>query len=343
MESEELASMLNNLKSHEKKLYIVGHTGFCYDSIGSAFGLAHIAKHFGLEAVVCGEFHQDWGYPQNNILYNSLDLKKLIHKPEETDDDSILAFVDVYPEGSNAYPIAGNPAIVINHHPTKDSNFNLDRVGFYDTRQAGSTIALVTDHMMNLGVELTDNEKGLATLMLYGMRVDTKRYLKGNDLEIDHRATPFLSRLANLDEISKIESKRYPIEILNILRKMDEKTVGKYRVGVAKVTKPGMVPQLADVLNSFEGCAMSIILAKVEEAKQREWYVSGRSSSAANNVGEIIKELFGSGGGHWYAGGASLTTREIYEKFGVDETKNRSVLKQVMGALEKKLKKLSNE
>ncbi|MBW2963848.1 hypothetical protein KY363_00160 [Candidatus Woesearchaeota archaeon] len=340
---QDIAKVIESVKEAGSPLYILGHTGFCYDAIGSAFGLAHLCGKLGLEAKVCGEFSQDWGYPQNNILYNQLALAERIVGPSDVPNNASLAYVDVFPCGTNCYALEGRRCMVINHHPVEDSREPLDSIPFVDTRPAGSTVALIVDHMMKSGIELTDADRNLATLMLYGLRMDTKHYLKGKELELDFEASKFLAPFADLDAIQKIESKRYPVEILNIMRKMDEKSVGKYRVGVAKVTKPGMVPQLADVLGRFEGCPISMVLAKVEEGGEKEWYVSGRSSNAAYNVGELIKELFGTGGGHWYAGGASMTTTEVYRQFKVDESKNRSVLKQIMSALEARLKKISNE
>ncbi len=341
MQNNKLVLTLEELKKEGRPLYILGHKGVCYDSLGSAFGLAHIAKHVGLEAKVCGEHTQDWGYPQNNILYNQLELESKIHSPSIITEEDSVAFVDVYPKGTNGYETNGKPVIVINHHPIDDCPVSLGETKTVDIRETGSTVGMITDYMMDPELNIVEPDSALATLMLYGMRVDTKRGLRMT--ELDYRAAAYLSKHADLDTVQKIESKSYPQEMLNIMKGMNEKEVGKYRIAVVKVPKPGMVPQLADVLNSFEGCVVSMIVAKVEEAGERDWYVSGRSKKPACNVGDLVKELFGSGGGHWYSGGASLTSRDVYSRFKVDENKNSSVLRQVMNALVKRLKVLSNE
>jgi nanoRNase/pAp phosphatase (c-di-AMP/oligoRNAs hydrolase) len=342
MDSKDLAKVLEELSSQGKTLYIVGHTGFCYDTLGSAFGLAHIAGYHRLDARVCGEFPKDWGYPQNNILYNRLGLEGMITEPGAITADDPVAFVDVFPDGSNCYDVKGRQTIVINHHPIENSPSDISGVPFVDTREAGSTIAMVADHMMRLGVPLSEDDRDLATLMLYGLRVDTKRYLR-QELELDFRVSPFIAEHADMALISKIEARSYPIELLNILKGMNEKEVGKYRIAVVKATKPGMVPQLADMLIGFEGCSISLAVAKVEEADGRKWIVSGRSNDPGSNVCEFIKKQFGTGGGHWHSAGASLTTDEMYLRFGVDESADTSVLRQVLDSLEYRIKALSNE
>lgn len=342
MDSKDLAEALGSIKSRSDKLYIIGHKGFCYDVIGSAFGLSRIAESVGLDSVICGEFYQGWGYPQNNMIYNMFDLAKIIRKPSEIKKGSPVAYVDVFPDGSNCYDVRGKTEIVLNHHPLGDSRFDPGSVRFADIREAGSTVALVADHMISLDIGLTEADRDLATLMLYGMRVDTKRYLKG-DTRLDHHVSPFLAEHADMEVLEKLESKRYPAEIKNIMKHLLEKEEGKYRVAVTRVNKPGLVPQLADFLSQFEGCPISLVVAKAREKGEKRWYVSGRSKSAAYNVGELINELFSCGGGHWHAGGAALKTDEMFDRFGVDETADESVLEQLLGSMVGMLKEMSDD
>ncbi len=336
-ESQELVDVLEDIKKEGKTLYIVGHVPPDYDSLGGGFGLAHIAKSMGLEAKVCSEFKHDAGYLQNNILYNELDLAKKVSQHSSIKKGDPVAFVDVYPHDTNCPEVKGTPRIIINHHPIEESEAEQYVKTFLDTRQAGSSVALVMDHMKNLNIDLTSAENDLATLMLYGLRVDTKNYLTATDL--DFTASPLLQAHADMEMIAKITNKRYPREVRDMLKDMDEKEVGNYRLAVVKVSTGDIVRPFADALAGFEGCPVSLAVARIEQAKERKWLVLGRSNDSAYNVADQIKKIFGTGRGHWYAAGAALTTDEIYTKFSVDESKDLSVLKQVLGSLEKKLKK----
>ena len=144
MDSKKLSELLEGQKG--QKVYIIGHNDFCYDILGSAFGLQHIADKLGVTAQVVGEFEQDMGFPENNVLYNELDLGKRIKNPGMIGEGDKVAYVDVYPGNSNGYDVKGEPLLVINHHPIADCKFDLDSLRFYDTRQAGSTTALVVAH-----------------------------------------------------------------------------------------------------------------------------------------------------------------------------------------------------
>ncbi|MFH1063916.1 MAG: DHH family phosphoesterase [Candidatus Woesearchaeota archaeon] len=337
-DSQELVDVLEDIKKEGKTLYIVGHVPPDYDSLGGGFGLAHIAKSMGLEAKVCSEFKHDAGYLQNNILYNELDLAKKVSPHSVIGKDDPIAFVDVYPHDTNCPELECTPRIIINHHPIDDVEAAKYAGTFMDARQAGSSIALVMDHMNNLGVELTSAEKDLATLMLYGLRVDTKNYLTAT--ELDFTASPLLQEHADREMIAKITNKRYPREVLKMIKGMDEKEVGNYRFAVVKVSTGDLVRPFADALAEYSGCPMALAVAKIEEAGEKDWLVLGRSNNSAHNVADCIHKVFDTGRGHWYAAGATLTTKEIYTKFGIDESKDLSVLKQVLGALEEKLKKL---
>lgn len=341
MESKDLAKLLGEIKDQGKTLYIVGHIPPDYDSLGSAFGLAHLAKHLGLEAKVCSEYTHDAGYLQNNVLYNELDIGKKVVDHSEIKEGDPVAFVDVFPQDTNCPQVAGETRLIINHHPIDDSELAQYKGVLTDTRQTGSNIAMIAEHMINLGAELSESDKDLATLMLYGIRVDTKKYQRSE--ELDHVISPFIERYADRELITTIESRRYPREVLNIMKGMEEKEVGNYRFAVVKVTKAALVRPLADAISDYEGSPISIVVSKVSDGEERDWIVIGRSNNSAYNVSETIKQVFNTGRGKWNAAGAAMTTKEVYKKFRVDESKDTSVLKQILESLERKLKKLSNE
>jgi nanoRNase/pAp phosphatase (c-di-AMP/oligoRNAs hydrolase) len=343
METKDLANVLEGLKEQGKTLYIIGHRGFCYDTLGSAFGLMHIARHHGLEAKVCGEFTQDWGYPQNNILYNELNLSTSISPPETIGEKDAVAYVDVFPGGANCYDVNGRACIVINHHPVKDAKSDLSKIPFVDCKEAGSNIAIVVEHMMNTGIELTESDRHLATLMLYGLRVDTKTYLQAKDIDFD--ASKYLTRHADLEMVERIALRKRPAEVLNILKQMKERDVVKYRIAVFNCNSADIVPHMADMLVDFEGYPISIVVAYVNDKDGNgKWYVRGRSRKPEYDSSQILKEIFGpTAGGHWHSSGVDLETDKVFSLFGIDVTEERSVLTQLLDSLEAKLKKRSNE
>lgn len=345
---EQLEKICLQLKSKNKPLYILGHKGLCFDWLGSAMGLKKIIEGYGVEGKICGEMIESEGYRQNTELFNKCDIK--LESQNIIKEDDAVAFVDCQPGETNTYEIKAKPAICINHHElTKNVEKELKKVKLSDIRNTASTAAIIADYMMNKGIQLTEADEVLTTVMLFGIRVDSSMYRKhnkkmGQDLKLEHKVSPYLEEYANMELITHLENRKVPQPVKKLMDRAISVTKGEYQISIIpKVSNPDFVSPTADVLTQFEGYKINIVVAEVKEEDNYRFIIAGRSEDPGMNVNNVIQKLFKTGGGHWYAAGASVPFAKMYELYNIDTLKDQSDLHQLAEGIESKISKMTEE
>lgn len=339
---EQLEKICLELKSKNKPLYIFGHQGLCYDWLGSALALKRLIEEYGAEGKIGGEVVESEGYRQNTELFNKCDIK--LESPKNVEEDVAVAFVDCQPGETNIYELKTKPIICINHHElTENAEKELKKVRLVDVRNTASTTAILADYMLQKGIKLTKSDEDLATIMLFGIRVDSKKWTKKNQ-QLEHEVAPYLEEYADLDFITHLENRKAPYQIKNLMEKAIYVTKGEYQIGIVpKVNNPDFVSPTADVLTQFEGYKINIVVAEVKEEGNYRFIIAGRSEDPGMNVNQFIQKLFKTGGGHWYAAGATVPFAKMYELYDINTEADKSDLQQLADAIEAKISKIIEE
>ncbi|MBU4501801.1 MAG: hypothetical protein KKA79_04360 [Nanoarchaeota archaeon] len=339
---EDLEKICLELKEKNKPLYILGHEGLCYDWLGSALALKKLIKEYGIEGRIAGKIEESEGYRQNTELFNKLDLK--LEDPASIEEEDYVAFVDCQPGETNTYDIKAEPIICINHHElTKKVEKELKKVKFTDIRDTRSTVAILTEYLIEKGIKLTNADSDLATTMNFGMRVDTELYKKKGQ-ELEHKIAPYLEEFADLELIKNLEQRPIPNEVKNIMNRTIYVTKGEYQIGIVpNVSNASFVSPTADMLTKFEGYKINIVVAEIKEEDNYRFVIAGRSKDPGVSVNNFIQKLFKTGGGHWYAAGAMVPFAKMYELYGIDTLKDKSDLQQLADSIEEKISTVIEE
>lgn len=340
---EKLEKICSGLKSKNKPLYILGHTGLCYDSLGSAMALKRIIQEYGVEGKICGEMteHEE-GYRQNTELFNKYDIK--FNSLKEIEKEDAVAFVDCQPGETNLYEIKAKPIICINHHElSKDVEEELKNVKLIDIRPTKSAAAILAEYMIRKGIKLTKSDESLATIMCFGIRVDTKKW-SNKGQESEHKVAPYLEEHADMEFIRHLEKRKLPQQVKKLMEKAIYVTKGEYQIGIVpKVSNPAYVSPTVDLLTQFEGYKINVVVAEVKQENNYRFIIAGRSEDPGINVNQFIQKLFKTGGGHWDAAGAIVPFAKMYEMYNIDTEKERSDLQQLADAIEIKIKEMTEE
>jgi len=327
--------------------YFVVHEHACPDSLGASMGLVRLAKMSGLEAKIVGDFKASTGYPSNAdvLKYSGVELVN----PSDVEQKSQIMYVDCHPGSTNLLKVKGDIVAVLDHHKLKEdgSEDAVSNLAFSDVRiDYNSASSIVADHLsVVLGKTGFDPENGedkkLATVLMHGIRTDTKKLIKGN--KNDYLALALLEGIADKSKIAVWEDYRYPDEILALLNRGESVSVGPYLAYVIpEVGNSDFVSPTADLLTEFEGHDVNIVVAEVlaKGKQKRRFVVRGRSRRASHDIGDILNSIFGAGGGKEGAGGADIPYNQMFTHFKLKIGKDVSVTSQILFGIESGFNKL---
>ena len=281
------------------------------DSIGSASGLAYLAKKInpGISVQV---FHGgEVSHPQNRTMVNllNIDLKKVGSSNCDFSSFDLKIFVDVASSGKkNLQTIEVEPDIIIDHHEDNpDGSFLLK-----DIRAVGSTATIISDYIFKLGYEfLEDSEEDVAaaTALFFGIENDTGNLVSENTKQIDIDCFLRLLRYVDINVITNIRD--YPIpryffeleEVANKNRQID----GSVLVTGLEFLKPERrdgIPYIADKFLRMEGIETVVAFAIIGN----DLIASLRTTNKAINLNSVCHGIFGEqfSGAKQGAGGARV-------------------------------------
>jgi len=293
-----LRSVLRNV---DGRLAVVMHETPDPDAIASAVALARVAEQFGVPATPC--YYGDVSHQENRALVNLLDLDlRQLDADSDLSEFGGFALVDHSRPGVNdGLPMDLYPDIVVDHHPPRGPV----EAGFADLRSdVGATSTMLTGYLTELGVPLSET---VATLLLYGIRVDTDDFSREVCRE-DLLAAATLLPHVDLAVLEKVESPSVGTETVDVLsrairdRDVRDRVLVSY-VGV--VSDQDALAQAADRLQSMEGVDTVLVYGRADGTA----YVSARSRSDGIDLGETLRTAFGqigTAGGHAGMAGAQI-------------------------------------
>ncbi|MEE8168144.1 MAG: DHH family phosphoesterase [Candidatus Hydrothermarchaeales archaeon] len=306
LEAMEFKKKFKRLKeiiaSADKGLAIVTQDNPDPDAIASALALKRIAEGQGKKAdIIYGE---EIGYDENRALVNLMGIE-MIHRSKVKDlrGYSKIALIEASIPGENNSLDKGIvPDIIIDHHP---ANMKKVKADFRDIRpEVGATSTIMTEYLTYLDRELDEE---LATVLLYGIKTDTKDFTRGATPE-DLRAVIELYPKANHDLLARIGTPPMSSESLDILGKAikNRRIEGSYLISnVGFIRERDTLPQAADYLLSLEGISTVLVYGVGKNVV----HISGRNRDIRLNLGDAMTKAFGDigeAGGHAQAAAAKV-------------------------------------
>lgn len=297
MAIEELTDILE--EATEGGVGVFLHNSPDPDTLASGLALKTICEEMDVE---CELFYGGTiGYQENRAFVNLISIP--LHRVEKHDDildivnglDKIVLIECANPGQNNVLPKDVVPNIVIDHHQVDKAEVKAD---FQDIRpNVGATSTILTKYLQQLDINLKEKPE-LATALLYGIRTDTMSFTR-NTSSADLEAAAFLSPMADLDLLKKIENPPMDTETLDVFGRavQNRELTGSYMISnVGFIRNRDTLPQAAEFLLKLEGISTVLVFGIVDEVI----HLSARSDDVRVNLATVLQRAFGkeNAGGH---------------------------------------------
>lgn len=292
---EQLGDILR--EADEGGLGIFLHDSPDPDTLASGLALKTIAETLDIESQIY--YGGTIGYQENRAFVNLIAIP--LQRVDKHDDvldivnahDKIALIESASPGRNNVLPEDIVPNIVIDHHQVDKAEVKAD---FQDIRpNIGATSTIMTKYLQQLDVDV---EEELATALLYGIRTDTMSFTR-NTSSADLEAAAFLSPLADLDLLNKIENPPMDPETLDVFGRavVNREITGSYLLScVGFIRNRDTLPQAAEFLLKLEGVTTVLVFGIVDEVI----HLSARTDDVRVNLATVLQRAFGedNAGGH---------------------------------------------
>ncbi len=301
--TDELLQLLGG----RQRLLLLTHTNPDPDSLGSAMGLALLARegcglesHFGLAGRIMRAENKEMVRRLNGEM-PMIPIADLLLA-----DYDCLAVVDTQPGfGHTTLPVGCNIDIVVDHHVGPCVEHNGHRPAFLDVRtQVGATSSMVTGYIMDAGIEVPSN---VATALFYGIKTDTAD-LSRNVSPLDEKAYEFLQSRLNRRHLASISRPALPEAYFRALREALNNVRLYDRIvlcSLGRIDSAEMVAEVADLLLRLEHKDTVFCGGLVDH----NYHVSVRTEPGTRDAYDLLEGALageGSFGGHGSVAGGSV-------------------------------------
>ena len=312
-------------------VYIQTHDFPDPDAIGSAYGIHRILKYFGINSEICyaGQVTNDALRYLINEYEISLREASKIHDMSISDE---ILLIDGQKLNSNMTDLPGEEVACIDHHPDNERVM----LPYEDIRPCGSCASIITEYFRILEVPL---DKKTATLLLYGLQMDTD-YLRRGVTPLDIDAFGHLFSLADGDMLKRLAG-----------RTMRERDLRAFGAAIETIELTGhfaiafipfacddyLIAQVADFMLGLSEVDLSIVYSKRENGLK----FSARTLLPGIHCGNLLQTCLGSeggnGGGHPHMAGGFMPREKVFSLY--DDTLSCEAIKYNMASLQKHLTK----
>lgn len=306
--TKELSGLLELIDGH--RVFIQTHNFPDPDAIASAFGLQELLKGFGVETTIC--YHGADIRSATTSMITLLGIKMFSDRELGMSAEDYIITVDAQKGSSNILDLYGDEVACIDHHPTF---FEAESYRFKDVRIVGSCATIIADYYRSNDIEMSE---GVATALLYGLKMDTKDFTRGvTQLDIDifsylfRRADNkmirhFQTSVLQYDELEAFADSMQNIEVYN----------GVAFVFLGFPCADAFVATVSDFILDLD----TVVFVVVYSRKGEGFKFSVRSELDELDSGAITAEALkdcGSGGGHRTMAGGYADEEKLLE-MGVD-------------------------
>ena len=329
------AEVIGGLKRNDK-IAIFTQDNPDPDAIGSAYGLAWLAKKLNNSLTSTIFYGGEISHPQNRTLVNLLNISmKKVDRQKDYEDHALKVFVDVASSGQkNLQSVVVKPDIIIDHHEDNpEGDFKLK-----DIRVIGATATIVCDYIRKLGFDLNhevEEDANVATALLFAIENDTGNLVSENTKSLDADCFLYLLNRVDINIITNIRDypiPRYFFELEEIANKNKEIVGSVLVTGLEylKADRRDSLPYIADKFLRMEGIETVVVFGIIDD----HLVASLRTTNKSISLNSICHSIFGENysGAKTGSGGARVP-------LGIIAPKNaeESVRSMVWEALKTKL------
>ncbi len=311
------AKLLKELYENSSNILIMGHKNPDLDSLGSALGLAYLAKKMNIQCnIVLDEPNRAFERMMsmlNDESYKNMFVDKKTAL-EICQEDTSLIVVDVHKSSLTEYPeLVDNKTkkIAVFDHHRRGLEYIHSPILEYHESSSSSTCELITDMLTTLP-EVKTIPPNIADALLAGITLDTKWFtfkVSARTFECASNLQKFGANTINIHKMLQNNFEEYKLKY-NLISTA-EVFYDKIAIAVQEdfiENQNIIVSQACDELLTFVGIEVSFVLSYNADFI----HISARSQGEINV--QIIMEYFG-GGGH-----KTMAACRIYNS-SIDEVK----------------------
>ncbi len=274
------------------------------DAMASAFGLQWILAQYEIASELI--YHGRIDKMNNRKMQNHFQIPmRNLDSISDLSEESYVINIDGQKNNSNFRNVIGKEVACIDHHPwVTDYKYE-----YVDHRICGACASIIAHYIMEMEVE---PPKNVATVLLYGLKKDTKNFcfgVTGYDIE----AFAYLHERADNNAIMKLEQSSLELDDLHAygdafrnIRIYDE-------VGFAHIhfdCPDGLIASISEFILSLDAVTIAVVYAD----RNNGYKFSVRSELSWLNAGKLInlalRDIGNGGGHHSMAGGLIYAERK---------------------------------
>ncbi len=307
VKSRVIANAMVDLIETADNVLVMGHKSSDLDSLGSAAGVAFIAKSIGAKCNIVFDQKNTMARPLFDLLVEEGNRDWFLSPEDALDfitDKTLLVVVDCHsPQLVESEEVLRNcERIVLIDHHRRMVNYIENTVISYHEPYASSCSELVAELIQNIDEASKTIRKTIAEGLLSGIMLDTKNFTVRTGVRT-YDAAAYLRKVGADPTDAK---QLFAIDLSTYKFKADLVSEAEIYRGCAVVVTETLpenmrvvIPQAADDLLSIEGINASIVAVKF----QNRIHISSRSLGASNV--QLIMEYLG-GGGHQTTAGVQI-------------------------------------
>ena len=325
-EKPDIKRLIDICRGH--KVYIQTHNIPDPDAIASAYGLQQIFKAFGMETTICYD-----GDIDKLSASKMLDMFGIEMFPDQALIDSMqpedyIICVDSQKNAGNITDLVGDEIAAIDHHPTTVRNLDVKYL-YKDVRIVGACATIIAGYYLELGMKMAAD---MATLLLYGIKMDTLQFSRGVTDE-DIVVFRYLNSIMDKSKLTKLEMNNIQFGDLKAYGAAIENIQVFSYLGVSFIPFPcpdAMVSIVADFILSLVEVEVAVIYCEREDGLK----FSVRSERNDVDAGKVIAkalEGLGNGGGHAAMAGGRIPASALHQ---LGDYRNNIIVERFAKALE---------
>lgn len=355
---KELKEVIESEIKKSSKVFIIGHNGPDFDSVGSAVGLYTLAKYLGKKAyIIINESDTEIepgvkkimdDYRGNFRIINKAEFEQLVNR------DSLLILTDVNKDnmiclGDQLDKVKN--IMVIDHH--NENEHSIQRAKKFIDLEISSASEIVGRLLMHFRVKFGPD---VANFLLAGINLDTKRFKKNTKSKTHDIAEKLIDRGADVSYVNNLFLEEFEsfCRISNLI--INGTIIKKYsdtlspiqisftlnRNSPHEIYRKEDYAKAAERMMKFNGVDAAFTLGYVND---QDVHISARSGQRVN-VGKIMQKM--QGGGNAESAGSRITTddiltleEELMEKVleSINESEEESVFEKPKVIKVKQIKK----
>jgi len=301
MKSDSFQDLVRLLRGH--RVIIQTHDFPDPDAIASACGLKELLEYAGIPSEIAYFGRIEKINTKMILDVFDLDIRNAEDFTDLTEEDYVIT-VDGQKDNSNFKDLTGTEVACIDHHPFV-TNYEYP---FLKHCITGACATIITRWIMEEGMPVS---KELATVLLYGIKMDTRNFSAGVTHE-DIVAFDFLNAIADNEIIYHLENSVLELSDLRAYGAAIENIAIFEEVGFSYIPfecPDGLIASVSEFILSLSSVSVAVVYAKRNGGLK----FSVRSELPDLNAGKMLNlslNGIGNGGGHMtMAGGIVFPER----------------------------------